>query len=44
MKAIPKYKTKKEETQAKRKILLDYMRTRVGLKPKEYDKKDIELE
>ena len=23
---------------------LDYMRTRVGLKPKEYDKKDIELE
>lgn len=25
-------------------LILDYMRTRVGLKPKEYDKKDIELE
>ena len=23
---------------------LDYMRTRVGLKPEEYEKKDIELE
>lgn len=25
-------------------LILDYMRTRVGLKPEEYDKKDIELE
>lgn len=25
-------------------LALDYMRTRVGLKPQEYDKKDIELE
>lgn len=25
-------------------LVLDYMRTRVGLKPEEYDKKDIELE
>ena len=25
-------------------LILDYMKTRVGLKPEEYDKKDIELE
>lgn len=25
-------------------LTLDYMRTRIGLKPEEYDKKDIELE
>lgn len=25
-------------------LMLDYMKTRVGLKPEEYDKKDIELE
>ena len=25
-------------------LALDYMRARVGLKPQEYDKKDIELE
>ena len=25
-------------------LVLDYMKTRVGLKPEQYDKKDIELE